>query len=62
MTRIAIYPGTFDPITNGHIDLVQPAAQVAQMAQHSAVALLEQHSAVAPAPHSKLKAPSHWTI
>jgi len=23
MTRAAIYPGTFDPITNGHIDLVQ---------------------------------------
>ncbi|HEY0502605.1 MAG TPA: adenylyltransferase/cytidyltransferase family protein, partial [Lysobacter sp.] len=20
--RIAVYPGTFDPITNGHIDLV----------------------------------------
>jgi pantetheine-phosphate adenylyltransferase len=24
--RIAIYPGTFDPITNGHIDLVSRAA------------------------------------
>jgi pantetheine-phosphate adenylyltransferase len=23
MTRSAIYPGTFDPITNGHIDLIQ---------------------------------------
>jgi len=23
MKRIAIYPGTFDPITNGHIDLVK---------------------------------------
>jgi pantetheine-phosphate adenylyltransferase len=22
MNRIAIYPGTFDPITNGHIDLI----------------------------------------
>ncbi|MFQ5540090.1 MAG: adenylyltransferase/cytidyltransferase family protein, partial [Candidatus Binatia bacterium] len=22
-TNIAIYPGSFDPITNGHIDLVQ---------------------------------------
>ena len=21
MTRIAIYPGTFDPVTNGHLDL-----------------------------------------
>ena len=25
-TRIAIYPGTFDPITNGHVDLVDRAA------------------------------------
>ncbi len=24
--RIAVYPGTFDPITNGHIDLAQRAA------------------------------------
>ena len=26
MERTAIYPGTFDPITNGHTDLVQRAA------------------------------------
>ena len=26
--RIAIYPGTFDPITNGHTDLVARAARV----------------------------------
>jgi len=25
-TRIAVYPGTFDPITNGHVDLVNRAA------------------------------------
>lgn len=25
---IAIYPGTFDPITNGHIDLVERAARL----------------------------------
>ncbi len=24
--RVAIYPGTFDPITNGHVDLVHRAA------------------------------------
>jgi pantetheine-phosphate adenylyltransferase len=24
--RIAIYPGTFDPLTNGHLDLVERAA------------------------------------
>jgi len=26
--KIALYPGTFDPITNGHIDLVQRAAKL----------------------------------
>ncbi|QSA98781.1 pantetheine-phosphate adenylyltransferase [Methylococcus sp. EFPC2] len=26
--RIAIYPGTFDPITNGHVDLVIRAARI----------------------------------
>ncbi|MDP8238464.1 MAG: pantetheine-phosphate adenylyltransferase [Candidatus Hatepunaea meridiana] len=25
-SRVAIYPGTFDPITNGHIDIIQRAA------------------------------------
>jgi pantetheine-phosphate adenylyltransferase len=23
MKRVAVYPGTFDPVTNGHLDLVQ---------------------------------------
>lgn len=23
MSRIAVYPGTFDPVTNGHLDLVE---------------------------------------
>ncbi len=26
MKKIAIYPGTFDPITNGHVDIIQRAA------------------------------------
>ncbi len=26
--RIAIYPGTFDPITNGHIDVIERAASL----------------------------------
>jgi pantetheine-phosphate adenylyltransferase len=25
-SRIAVYPGTFDPITNSHLDLVERAA------------------------------------
>jgi pantetheine-phosphate adenylyltransferase len=28
MKRVAVYPGTFDPITNGHTDLVSRAAKV----------------------------------
>jgi pantetheine-phosphate adenylyltransferase len=28
MTRNAVYPGTFDPITNGHTDLVRRAAHI----------------------------------
>ena len=28
MTKIAIYPGTFDPITFGHIDLIQKGLKV----------------------------------
>ena len=23
MPKIAIYPGTFDPVTNGHIDIIK---------------------------------------
>lgn len=26
--RVAIYPGSFDPITNGHVDIIRRAAQV----------------------------------
>jgi pantetheine-phosphate adenylyltransferase len=28
MKTIAIYPGTFDPITNGHVDLIMRAASI----------------------------------
>ncbi len=28
MKRIAIYPGSFDPITNGHIDLIKRASKL----------------------------------
>lgn len=51
MTSItAIYPGTFDPVTNGHVDLVQRAARlfdrvivaVAQSAEKAPVMPLEE--------------------
>ncbi|MBS0351124.1 MAG: pantetheine-phosphate adenylyltransferase, partial [Proteobacteria bacterium] len=28
MTKIAIYPGTFDPITSGHVDIIDQALKV----------------------------------
>jgi len=28
MLRIAIYPGTFDPITNGHLDVIERACKL----------------------------------
>ena len=31
-TRIAVYPGTFDPITNGHVDLIDRAAPLVRAA------------------------------
>src|SRR5258708_4449984 len=27
-TRVAIYPGTFDPITNGHLDIIRRAGRL----------------------------------
>jgi pantetheine-phosphate adenylyltransferase len=29
MTRIAFYPGTFDPVTNGHVDILRGALALA---------------------------------
>ena len=26
--RIGVYPGTFDPITNGHLDIIQRASRL----------------------------------
>ncbi|MEP1741234.1 MAG: pantetheine-phosphate adenylyltransferase [Kangiellaceae bacterium] len=28
MTKIVLYPGTFDPITNGHLDLIERATRL----------------------------------
>jgi len=29
MTRIALYPGTFDPLTNGHVDMLKASFRLA---------------------------------
>ena len=26
--RIAVYPGSFDPITNGHLDIIERASRI----------------------------------
>ena len=26
--RVGVYPGTFDPVTNGHLDVIQRAARL----------------------------------
>lgn len=28
MERIAVYPGSFDPVTNGHLEIIQRAAKI----------------------------------
>jgi pantetheine-phosphate adenylyltransferase len=28
MTRVALYPGSFDPLTNGHVDVILSAARI----------------------------------
>jgi pantetheine-phosphate adenylyltransferase len=38
MTRIAIYPGSFDPVTNGHLDIIHRAVAIVD---HVVVAVAE---------------------
>ena len=28
MTTLAVYPGSFDPLTNGHVDIIQRGARL----------------------------------
>ena len=45
LTHTVVYPGTFDPITNGHIDLVERAAKLFERVV-VAVATSEKKSAL----------------
>jgi pantetheine-phosphate adenylyltransferase len=55
MNNIALYPGTFDPLTNGHLDLIQRAADlfdevivaVGHSSQKTSLLTLEQRVALA---------------
>ena len=40
-TLIAIYPGSFDPLTNGHLDIIHRAAK---LADHLTIAILNNSS------------------
>ncbi len=44
MSRIAIYPGSFDPVTFGHLDIMQRASQTVD---ELVVAVLENHAKIA---------------
>ena len=40
MSKIAIYPGSFDPVTNGHVDIIKRALKffdhiIIAVAKHS---------------------------
>ena len=35
--KIAIYPGTFDPITYGHIDVIQKALKIFDLSENDII-------------------------
>ena len=47
MKRIGLYPGTFDPLTNGHVDIIGRALKLAQRLRNTSnqlVKLLQQQA------------------
>ncbi|MBI3059894.1 MAG: pantetheine-phosphate adenylyltransferase [Deltaproteobacteria bacterium] len=41
-TKIAVYPGSFDPITNGHIDLVERTLRVSLFSVNERLEMIQQ--------------------
>ncbi len=68
--RIGLYPGTFDPITNGHLDIIGRAARlvdrlvvgVAQNAGKGPIFTLEERAALVEAEIAPIRAKSGTEI
>jgi pantetheine-phosphate adenylyltransferase len=43
--KIAVYPGTFDPVTNGHLDIVRRASRIFDRT-YVAISKIREKSAV----------------
>ena len=41
--KTAVYPGSFDPVTNGHIDVIERALKIFDKIIVTAGALLSRH-------------------
>ena len=67
-THTVVYPGTFDPITNGHIDLVERAARlfdkvviaIASSERKNPLFSLEERGGINPAECSHIWTTSKW--
>jgi len=68
MTLVAVYPGTFDPFTSGHMDIVQRAARVvdrlvvgvAQNAGKNPLFSMEERKALVEGEIATLPIDLHW--
>ena len=38
---VAVYAGTFDPVTNGHLDIIERASQNTQLVKINNISFLE---------------------
>ena len=65
MNTIAVYPGSFDPITNGHLDIIERAAKVfdtlivAVLANPRKAPLLDVETRIRRHPRRARRRPAH---